>query len=145
MPIFDRSSTPYPSCLSVGPRAEACRQSPTERRLVHDQQLFDSHASRLSLLVSNWLPIYLSRSRGLTFHEQRFTNSLSPLGYTGMHRMSLICSPFGLPSLTLSKFMAFLVLHLWGYDRFQCLKWDSGRQPGAFKRVMTYVLHPELW
>ncbi|KIM40373.1 hypothetical protein M413DRAFT_178223 [Hebeloma cylindrosporum] len=35
-------------------------------------------------------------------------------------------------------FLAFLFLHLWAYDRFNCLKWDSGRQPGAFKRVMTY-------
>lgn len=37
------------------------------------------------------------------------------------------------------QFLAFLLLHLWAYDRFNCLKWDSGRQPGAFKRVMTYV------
>lgn len=35
-------------------------------------------------------------------------------------------------------FLAFLCLHLWAYDRFKCLKWDAGRQPGAFKRVMTY-------
>ncbi|KAF8911566.1 hypothetical protein CPB84DRAFT_1671675 [Gymnopilus junonius] len=35
-------------------------------------------------------------------------------------------------------FLAFLLQHLWAYDRFNCLKWDSGRQPGAFKRVMTY-------
>ncbi|KAI0785750.1 hypothetical protein C8Q75DRAFT_308037 [Abortiporus biennis] len=35
-------------------------------------------------------------------------------------------------------FLAFLVFHLWSYDRFKCLHWSSGRQPGAFKRVMTY-------
>ncbi|KAF4614593.1 hypothetical protein D9613_003309 [Agrocybe pediades] len=35
-------------------------------------------------------------------------------------------------------FLVFLLLHLWAYDKFKCLKWDSGRQPGAFKRVMTY-------
>lgn len=35
-------------------------------------------------------------------------------------------------------FFAFLLRHLWAYDRFNCLKWDAGRQPGAFKRVMTY-------
>ncbi|KAH6913769.1 hypothetical protein BKA70DRAFT_1259435 [Coprinopsis sp. MPI-PUGE-AT-0042] len=35
-------------------------------------------------------------------------------------------------------FLVFLILHLWLYDRFNCLRWDSGRQPGAFKRVMTY-------
>ncbi|TFK44980.1 hypothetical protein BDQ12DRAFT_673903 [Crucibulum laeve] len=35
-------------------------------------------------------------------------------------------------------FLAFLFIHLWAYDRFKCLRWDAGRQPGAFKRVMTY-------
>ncbi|CAK5281971.1 unnamed protein product [Mycena citricolor] len=32
----------------------------------------------------------------------------------------------------------FLVFHLWSFDRFRCLKWNSGPQTGAFKRVMTY-------
>ncbi|KZV76427.1 hypothetical protein PENSPDRAFT_747618 [Peniophora sp. CONT] len=35
-------------------------------------------------------------------------------------------------------FLIYLVYHLWSYDRFRCLLWNSGRQPGAFKRVMTY-------
>ncbi|OSC96270.1 hypothetical protein PYCCODRAFT_1429194, partial [Trametes coccinea BRFM310] len=35
-------------------------------------------------------------------------------------------------------FLVFLVHHLWCYDRFKCLRWSAGRQPGAFKRVMTY-------
>ncbi|KAG6809632.1 hypothetical protein H0H92_015476 [Tricholoma furcatifolium] len=35
-------------------------------------------------------------------------------------------------------YLVFLLLHLWNYDRFACLRWDAGRQPGAFKRVMTY-------
>ncbi|KAK7691931.1 hypothetical protein QCA50_005336 [Cerrena zonata] len=35
-------------------------------------------------------------------------------------------------------FLGFLVHHLWCYDKFNCLRWSSGRQPGAFKRVMTY-------
>ncbi|PCH35663.1 hypothetical protein WOLCODRAFT_126122, partial [Wolfiporia cocos MD-104 SS10] len=35
-------------------------------------------------------------------------------------------------------FLAFLIYHLWSYDRFQCLRWSAGKQPGAFKRVMTY-------
>ncbi|KAJ8462580.1 hypothetical protein ONZ51_g10815 [Trametes cubensis] len=35
-------------------------------------------------------------------------------------------------------FLAFLVHHLWCYDKFKCLRWSAGRQPGAFKRVMTY-------
>ncbi|KAF8588830.1 hypothetical protein K439DRAFT_1383972 [Ramaria rubella] len=32
----------------------------------------------------------------------------------------------------------FLIQHLWRYDRFKCLAWSSGRQPGTFKRIMTY-------
>ncbi|KAF5320882.1 hypothetical protein D9619_001609 [Psilocybe cf. subviscida] len=32
----------------------------------------------------------------------------------------------------------FLVFHLWSFDRFKCLRWDSGAGSGAFKRVMTY-------
>ncbi|TFK50744.1 hypothetical protein OE88DRAFT_1645045 [Heliocybe sulcata] len=35
-------------------------------------------------------------------------------------------------------FQVFLILHLWSYDKFKCVRWNSGRQPGAFKRVMTY-------
>ncbi|KAK7057775.1 hypothetical protein R3P38DRAFT_2498250 [Favolaschia claudopus] len=35
-------------------------------------------------------------------------------------------------------FFSFMLIHLWSYDKFKCLRWDSGRQPGAFKRVMTY-------
>ncbi|KIM31317.1 hypothetical protein M408DRAFT_257396 [Serendipita vermifera MAFF 305830] len=34
--------------------------------------------------------------------------------------------------------LIFLLHHLWRYDRFSCLRWNSGRQPGAFKRIMTY-------
>ncbi|KAG6863895.1 hypothetical protein C0993_009956, partial [Termitomyces sp. T159_Od127] len=37
-----------------------------------------------------------------------------------------------------SIYLVFLLLHLWCYDRFSCLRWNAGRQPGAFKRVMTY-------
>lgn len=36
-------------------------------------------------------------------------------------------------------FLIFLLIHLWTYDRFQCIKWNNGRQPGAFKRLMTYT------
>ncbi|KAF8161372.1 hypothetical protein B0H34DRAFT_700676 [Crassisporium funariophilum] len=32
----------------------------------------------------------------------------------------------------------FLLFHLWSFDRFKCLKWNSGAHSGAFKRVMTY-------
>ncbi|ETW74616.1 hypothetical protein HETIRDRAFT_22237, partial [Heterobasidion irregulare TC 32-1] len=41
-------------------------------------------------------------------------------------------------SLLSCLFLCFLFYHLWSYDKFQCLKWDAGRQPGAFRRVMTY-------
>ncbi|KAJ7099328.1 hypothetical protein B0H15DRAFT_927819 [Mycena belliarum] len=33
---------------------------------------------------------------------------------------------------------AFLVFHMWSFDRFKCLKWNNGPYSGAFKRVMTY-------
>ena len=32
---------------------------------------------------------------------------------------------------------AFLLFHLWSFDKFKCLKWNSGSS-GTFKRVMTY-------
>ncbi|KAK0206521.1 hypothetical protein DFS33DRAFT_1315178 [Desarmillaria ectypa] len=34
---------------------------------------------------------------------------------------------------------SFLLYHLWSFDRFKCLKWNSGPYSGAFKRVMTYT------
>ncbi|KAL4249232.1 hypothetical protein ABKN59_007241 [Abortiporus biennis] len=34
---------------------------------------------------------------------------------------------------------AFLVFHLWNFDRFKCLKWNHGPYSGAFKRIMTYT------
>ncbi|KAI9454944.1 hypothetical protein F5148DRAFT_1277267 [Russula earlei] len=37
-----------------------------------------------------------------------------------------------------SLFLAFLFYHLWSYDRLQCTKWNAGRQPGAFRRLMIY-------
>lgn len=43
--------------------------------------------------------------------------------------------------LTPAKYLVFLLLHLWCYDRFACLRWNAGRQPGAFKRVMTYAFY----
>ncbi|KAH7878817.1 uncharacterized protein C8R40DRAFT_1036911 [Lentinula edodes] len=33
---------------------------------------------------------------------------------------------------------AFLIYHLYSFDRFKCLKWNDGPHSGAFKRVMTY-------
>src|ERR1700733_32641 len=41
--------------------------------------------------------------------------------------------------LPLSQFLAHLIFHLWNYDGFKCLWWRGGRQPGTFKRLMTYV------
>jgi len=37
-----------------------------------------------------------------------------------------------------SLFLAFFLYHLWRYDRLQCIKWNAGRQPGAFRRLMIY-------
>ncbi|OAX34468.1 hypothetical protein K503DRAFT_724432 [Rhizopogon vinicolor AM-OR11-026] len=43
-------------------------------------------------------------------------------------------------SILACLFFCFLIFHLWNYDRFQCLKWSqSGRQPGTFKRFMSYT------
>ncbi|EIW80499.1 hypothetical protein CONPUDRAFT_125283 [Coniophora puteana RWD-64-598 SS2] len=36
-------------------------------------------------------------------------------------------------------FLAFLIFHLWSYDKFKCLRWSRNRQPGAFKRMMAYT------
>ncbi|KAI1786324.1 hypothetical protein LXA43DRAFT_59240 [Ganoderma leucocontextum] len=47
-------------------------------------------------------------------------------------------SAFSLWATLSVLFLIFLVHHLWCYDRFQCLRWSAGRQPGAFKRIMTY-------
>lgn len=41
------------------------------------------------------------------------------------------------PYFSRTQFQGFVIYHLWCYDRFQCVRWNSGRQPGAFKRVMT--------
>lgn len=46
--------------------------------------------------------------------------------------------------LSTGQFLGFLIYHLWSYDRFQCLRWSAGRQPGAFKRVMTVRHSPFL-
>ncbi|KAJ7686805.1 hypothetical protein B0H17DRAFT_1013292 [Mycena rosella] len=40
-------------------------------------------------------------------------------------------------SILVSLSCLFLLFHLWSFDRFQCLKWNTGSS-GAFKRVMTY-------
>ncbi|KAI0278787.1 hypothetical protein BGY98DRAFT_499790 [Russula aff. rugulosa BPL654] len=37
-----------------------------------------------------------------------------------------------------SLFLAFFLYHLWRFDRLQCIKWNAGRQPGAFRRLMIY-------
>ncbi|KAF9443994.1 hypothetical protein P691DRAFT_808025 [Macrolepiota fuliginosa MF-IS2] len=41
-------------------------------------------------------------------------------------------------SIITSLLGVFLIFHLWSFDRFKCLKWNSGPYSGAFKRVMTY-------
>ncbi|KAJ7033447.1 hypothetical protein C8F04DRAFT_625119 [Mycena alexandri] len=47
-------------------------------------------------------------------------------------------SAYLLWALLAVSFFTFMLIHLWSYDKFKCLRWNSGRQPGAFKRVMTY-------
>ncbi|KAJ7072904.1 hypothetical protein C8F01DRAFT_1105651 [Mycena amicta] len=47
-------------------------------------------------------------------------------------------SAYLLWALLAVSFFIFMLIHIWSYDKFKCLRWDSGRQPGAFKRVMTY-------
>ncbi|EJD08376.1 uncharacterized protein FOMMEDRAFT_138221 [Fomitiporia mediterranea MF3/22] len=34
---------------------------------------------------------------------------------------------------------AFLLGHLWRFDRFKCLRWSNSPYSGAFKRIMTYT------
>ncbi|KAF9237880.1 hypothetical protein BU15DRAFT_27691, partial [Melanogaster broomeanus] len=47
---------------------------------------------------------------------------------------------FLLWSILSCLFYCFLIYHLWSYDKFKCLRWNpSGRQPGAFKRFMSYT------
>ena len=91
----------------------------------------------------------------LVIHEQRIPHSLLVMGYTFLHcecsdlryliDIGSCATPHLLAGVALTQFLAFLLLHLWAYDRFNCLKWDSGRQPGAFKRVMTYVYSAAFW
>ncbi|KAJ7750148.1 hypothetical protein DFH07DRAFT_922886 [Mycena maculata] len=47
-------------------------------------------------------------------------------------------APYLVWSIISSILFAFLLYHLWSFDRFQCLKWNNGPYSGAFKRVMTY-------
>ncbi|KAJ7072919.1 hypothetical protein C8F01DRAFT_1105704 [Mycena amicta] len=41
-------------------------------------------------------------------------------------------------ALISSVLFAFLIFHLWSFDRFHCLRWNNGASSGAFKRLMTY-------
>ncbi|KAF8171882.1 hypothetical protein BJ912DRAFT_109745 [Pholiota molesta] len=41
-------------------------------------------------------------------------------------------------SLITALLGSFLLFHLWSFDRFKCLRWNSGAGSGAFKRIMTY-------
>lgn len=86
----------------------------------------------------NWPLSRHFQSLFATFHELWIATGLSSVGRPGLHceRTVLGCRETRRCSSYL-QFQAFMTLHLWSYDRFQCLKWSSGRQPGAFKRVMT--------
>lgn len=57
-------------------------------------------------------------------------------------------STFAVWSLLSTTLFAFLLSHLWAFDRFRCLRWGSGSGSGAFKRVMTYsylLSVPLIW
>ncbi|KAJ7152135.1 hypothetical protein C8R46DRAFT_1229000 [Mycena filopes] len=41
-------------------------------------------------------------------------------------------------ALVTTILFSFLVFHVWSFDRFQCLRWNTGPNSGAFKRIMTY-------
>ncbi|KAH7091878.1 hypothetical protein BKA62DRAFT_723704 [Auriculariales sp. MPI-PUGE-AT-0066] len=54
--------------------------------------------------------------------------------------MSFLSPPTALLWAVLSVLLqGFLVTHLYRFDRFKCLRWNAGQQPGAFQRVMTYT------
>jgi hypothetical protein len=55
--------------------------------------------------------------------------------------VSVLTSPWCSRALiAFFQFLIFLLSHLWNFDKFKCLNWNSGRQPGAFKRIMTVRL-----
>lgn len=35
--------------------------------------------------------------------------------------------------------LTFLFYHLYRFDHFKCVRWNSGPYSGAFKRIMTYT------
>ena len=73
-----------------------------------------SSVSSAAFLLWSILAVVVRENRSETLHQQ-------------------LIRPLTLPA----QFLGFLAQHLWNYDRFNCLRWNSGRQPGAFKRVMT--------
>lgn len=95
--------------------------------------------------LTSWLhlPCFLVTEAFLSafglFHFFPFRSPPRPPPPTLSLQMSSVSpTAFLLWSILAVIFLGFLTQHLWNYDRFNCLKWNSGRQPGAFKRVMTY-------
>ncbi|KAH9037458.1 hypothetical protein EDB85DRAFT_2086004 [Lactarius pseudohatsudake] len=56
--------------------------------------------------------------------------------------LSFLARPLLLPP----PLCAFVVYHLWAFDRFHCLRWNQGND-GGFKRLMTYnyILGVPFW
>ncbi|KAI0343625.1 hypothetical protein BDW22DRAFT_1356095 [Trametopsis cervina] len=111
-----------------------------------------------SALICSFLrPVRSPRSRLILIHKHETPDLLPPRWpglpqrtyfYSIADRQSHPCSPtmsHSTPAVYLTwaifscmHFM-FLLRHLWKFDRFQCLKWNSGPYSGAFKRIMTYT------
>ena len=108
--------------------------------LEHDKiNLFRIATLKLGLLDWIW---HVQSGQASFLSSPSFMSDGSPAAYLLWAILScLVCQSQKLYSLLLNsyKFLVFLVLHLWAFDRFDCVRWKSGRQPGAFKRVMTCV------
>ncbi|KAF8918416.1 hypothetical protein CPB85DRAFT_1281988 [Mucidula mucida] len=42
-------------------------------------------------------------------------------------------------SIVACMLLLFLLYHLYSFDHFKCIRWNSGPYSGAFKRIMTYT------
>lgn len=101
-------------------------------------------------VLSSWILHY----RQFTLYD-RFANCVSAQNSSGkisndfpdiccwrFCQLSCVRCIFAPSSLTIwlhPKFGVFLIQHLWGYDRFNCLRWSSRHTPGSFRRIMTVL------
>ena len=95
--------------------------------------------------LPSFLSLSLCSSSSSRSNELSLAHGFSPLVDFIYHRaLTSLEHPRQSAHVTIPdvQFLFFLTQHLWNYDRFNCLKWNSGRQPGAFKRVMTVSFPP---